>query len=44
MSLSEQIDAQLAKLKNILDNKVPEFNKMANRYSKPPLDINVKDE
>ena len=43
-SLSEQIDVQLAKLKNILDNKVPEFNKMASSVQKPPLDIDVKDE
>lgn len=42
-SLSAQIDAQLSKLKNILDTKVPEFNKMAGAVQKPPLDINVKE-
>jgi photosystem II stability/assembly factor-like uncharacterized protein len=42
-SLSTQIDAQLVKLKNILDNYVPEFNKIATGVQKPPLDAKVKE-
>jgi photosystem II stability/assembly factor-like uncharacterized protein len=42
-SLSAQIDTQLAKLKTILDNSIPEFNKMAGQVQKPPLNIVVKE-
>lgn len=42
-NLTAQIDAELVILKNILDSRVPEFNKMAAGIQKPPLDINVKE-
>jgi len=42
-SLSAQIDIQLLRLKNILDQKVPEFNTLAGSIQKPPLDTRVKD-
>ncbi len=42
-SLSAQIDAQLQKLKNILDTKIPEFNKMAAGIQKQAVDTNVKE-
>ncbi|MGI8952876.1 MAG: VPS10 domain-containing protein [Chitinophagaceae bacterium] len=42
-NLSAQIDAQLQKLKNIIDTKIPEFNKLAGSIQKPPVDVNVKE-
>jgi photosystem II stability/assembly factor-like uncharacterized protein len=42
-SLSARIDIQLQKLKNILNSQVPEFNKMAGGFQKPPLDIEIKE-
>jgi hypothetical protein len=41
--LSRQIDAQLQKLKTILNTKVPEFNNLAGTVQKPPLDAMVKE-
>ncbi|HRH60125.1 MAG TPA: hypothetical protein PL045_06115, partial [Chitinophagaceae bacterium] len=43
-SLSTQIDAQLAKLKNIVDTKVAEFNTLSSEIKKPVVDVSVKTE
>jgi hypothetical protein len=42
-SLSAQIDAQLQKLKNIIDTKIPEFNNMAAGLQKKAIDAEVKE-
>ncbi|HLX93934.1 MAG TPA: hypothetical protein VKR32_19760, partial [Puia sp.] len=42
-SLSERIDAQLQKLKVILDKQIPPFNEAAKARQKPAIDISVKD-
>ena len=39
--LSRQIDAQLQKLKALLDTQVPAFNKLSGTVQKPPLDATV---
>jgi len=40
-SLSDQIDAQLQKLKNVIDTKIPEFNSMAAGLQKKAVDVEV---
>ncbi len=42
-SLSVQIDAQLQKLKDILDTKIPEFNTMARGIQKQAIDAEVRE-
>ncbi|HYK47538.1 MAG TPA: hypothetical protein VEV83_20315 [Parafilimonas sp.] len=42
-SLSAQIDAQLRKLKNVIDTKIPEFNTMAAGLQKKAVDVKVSE-